>query len=184
MDREDDPRPQGRAATNEPADLQRAGRRFDPRYWAPRPRLHVRVGAARGGAQQRGRKPLTDAAFNQGKPVPCPCFATGAKWPWAWTRDTACAVALGLADVALERSRATLLFKTSKKKTSLGGGAPRSCRTPARAVAGQCLPIAWSGLWGRRPATRALERRGGVNLRQGGCHHAAQHLGHRPSCDL
>ncbi len=65
---------------------------------------------------------LTDAAFNQGKPVPCPCFATGAKWPWAWTRDTAYAVALGLADVAPTRSAATLLFKTAERKASLGGG--------------------------------------------------------------
>lgn len=66
---------------------------------------------------------LTDAAFNNGKPVPCKCFATGAKWPWAWTRDSAYAIDLGLALIDLERSRNTLMFKVSEPKQGVKGGA-------------------------------------------------------------
>ncbi|HAN31450.1 MAG TPA: hypothetical protein DCQ06_07615 [Myxococcales bacterium] len=68
---------------------------------------------------------LQDAAFNKGQPVPCSCFATGAKWPWVWTRDSAYAIALGLADLDLTRSKQTLLFKVAGRKAALGGGSPQ-----------------------------------------------------------
>jgi len=66
---------------------------------------------------------VQEAAFNAGKPVPCKCFQTGAKWTWAWTRDSAYAIDLGLALLDPLRSRNTLLFKTSEPKKGVTGGA-------------------------------------------------------------
>ncbi len=62
-----------------------------------------------------------EGGFNQGKPVPCVCFQTGAKWTWAWTRDTAYAVDLGLAWLDPARAENTLRFKLSAWKASVGG---------------------------------------------------------------
>lgn len=65
---------------------------------------------------------ITDYSFNNGNPVDCDCFETGAKWHYVWTRDTAYAVNLGLALVDPERSKNSLEFKVSDKKSSVGGG--------------------------------------------------------------
>ncbi|PIE17772.1 MAG: hypothetical protein CSA65_07680 [Proteobacteria bacterium] len=65
---------------------------------------------------------ISDGAFNNGKALPCPsggCFETGRKWTYVWTRDTAYAVALGLAALDPTRSRNSLAFKTSELR---GGG--------------------------------------------------------------
>ena len=75
-------------------------------------------------SRDNSAKQLTDAAFNQGKAVPCPCFVTGEQWPWAWTRDVAYAVALGLGDLDPGRSAATLAFKTAMPKPGLAAGLP------------------------------------------------------------
>ena len=63
-----------------------------------------------------------EGGFNNGQPVSCACFQTGAKWTWAWTRDTAYAVDLGLAWLDPARSEATLRFKLSGLKASVAGG--------------------------------------------------------------
>lgn len=65
---------------------------------------------------------ITDYSFNNGGPVDCDCFETGAKWHYVWTRDTAYAVNLGLAFVDPERSKNSLEFKVSDKKSVVGGG--------------------------------------------------------------
>ena len=65
---------------------------------------------------------ITDYSFNNGNPVDCECFETGAKWHYVWTRDTAYAVNLGLALVDPERSKNSLEFKISDKKSIVGGG--------------------------------------------------------------
>jgi len=64
---------------------------------------------------------ISDWSFNNGNPVPCDCFETGAKWHYVWTRDTAYAVDLGLAFVDPERSKNSLSFKISARKASAGG---------------------------------------------------------------
>lgn len=68
---------------------------------------------------------IREGAFNNNKPIPCKCYQTGAKWTYAWTRDTAYAVDLGLASLDPERSMNTLLFKTSNRKATAGGGKPQ-----------------------------------------------------------
>ncbi len=65
---------------------------------------------------------ITDYSFNNGNPVNCDCFETGAKWHYVWTRDTAYAVNLGLALIDPERSKNSLEFKVSDKKSVVGGG--------------------------------------------------------------
>ncbi|HPA57384.1 MAG TPA: hypothetical protein PLT70_08150, partial [bacterium] len=65
---------------------------------------------------------ISDWSFNNGNPVDCECFETGEKWKYVWTRDTAYAVDLGLAFVDPARSKNSLLFKISERKTSAGGG--------------------------------------------------------------
>lgn len=64
---------------------------------------------------------ISDWSFNNGNPVPCDCFETGAKWHYVWTRDTSYAVDLGLAFVDPERSKNSLSFKISERKASAGG---------------------------------------------------------------
>lgn len=72
--------------------------------------------------EQNSVSQITDYSFNNGDPVDCDCFETGAKWHYVWTRDTAYAVNLGLAFVDPERSRNSLEFKVSDKKSVVGGG--------------------------------------------------------------
>jgi hypothetical protein len=56
---------------------------------------------------------ITDNAFDQGRPIPCPCFETGEKWRYVWTRDLSFAADLALARLAPQRTRDSLRFKLS-----------------------------------------------------------------------
>jgi hypothetical protein len=56
---------------------------------------------------------ITDAAFDQGKSIPCPCFETGEKWHYVWTRDLSYSVDLALWRLDPERAKASLRFKLS-----------------------------------------------------------------------
>ncbi|HEY9255791.1 MAG TPA: Six-hairpin glycosidase-like protein [Stenotrophomonas sp.] len=69
---------------------------------------------------------IRDPAFDDGQPVPCECFQTGARWPYVWTRDMSFASDLALARVDPVRTRQSLRFKLS---------AARDGRTPGLFVA-------------------------------------------------
>lgn len=56
---------------------------------------------------------IRDPAFNQGNPVPCDCFQTGARWPYVWTRDVSFAADLALSRLDPVRTRQSLQFKLS-----------------------------------------------------------------------
>lgn len=59
---------------------------------------------------------ISDPAYDHDQPIPCTCFATGAKWPYVWTRDLSYAVDLGLWRYDAARSRNGLLFKLSDSR--------------------------------------------------------------------
>ncbi|MCB9550209.1 MAG: hypothetical protein H6706_30810 [Myxococcales bacterium] len=68
---------------------------------------------------------VRDGAFSNGQPVPClpgGCFETGRLWHYVWTRDTAYAVALGLASLDPQRAQNSLDFKLS---APTAGGPPQ-----------------------------------------------------------
>ncbi|MBH1836528.1 Six-hairpin glycosidase-like protein [Stenotrophomonas maltophilia] len=69
---------------------------------------------------------IRDLAFDEGRPVPCDCFQTGARWPYVWTRDVSFAADLALARLDPQRTRQSLQFKLS---------AARDGRTPGLFVA-------------------------------------------------
>ncbi|MBH1627301.1 Six-hairpin glycosidase-like protein [Stenotrophomonas maltophilia] len=69
---------------------------------------------------------IRDPAFDEGRPVPCDCFQTGARWPYVWTRDVSFAADLALARLDPQRTRQSLQFKLS---------ASRDGRTPGLFVA-------------------------------------------------
>lgn len=56
---------------------------------------------------------IRDPAFDEGRPVPCECFQTGARWPYVWTRDVSFAADLALARLDPQRTRKSLQFKLS-----------------------------------------------------------------------
>jgi len=56
---------------------------------------------------------IRDPAFDDGRPVPCECFQTGARWPYVWTRDMSFAADLALGRVDPVRTRQSLRFKLS-----------------------------------------------------------------------
>ncbi|MFG0715157.1 Six-hairpin glycosidase-like protein [Stenotrophomonas geniculata] len=56
---------------------------------------------------------IRDPAFDEGRPVPCECFQTGARWPYVWTRDVSFAADLALARLDPQRTRQSLQFKLS-----------------------------------------------------------------------
>ncbi|MBE1160323.1 Six-hairpin glycosidase-like protein [Dyella acidiphila] len=56
---------------------------------------------------------IRDGAFDDGKPMPCTCFETGAKWPYVWTRDLSYSIDLGLWKFDPLRARNGLKFKLS-----------------------------------------------------------------------
>lgn len=60
---------------------------------------------------------ITDGTFDNGRPLPCDCYQTGAKWPYVWTRDVSFAGDLALARLDPERMRRTLRFKLSKPRS-------------------------------------------------------------------
>jgi len=66
---------------------------------------------------------ITDAQFNDGRPIACRCYETGAKWHYAWTRDISYSVDLGLTLLDPERARDSLLFKTSGLRLAPAGEA-------------------------------------------------------------
>lgn len=72
-------------------------------------------------AQQEMREDRVDAirddAFDHGKPLPCDCYETGAKWPYVWTRDLSFSADLALARLDPERTKRSLRFKLSDVRT-------------------------------------------------------------------
>ncbi|MDH0187418.1 Six-hairpin glycosidase-like protein [Stenotrophomonas sp. GD03993] len=56
---------------------------------------------------------IRDPSFDEGRPVPCECFQTGARWPYVWTRDVSFAADLALARLDPQRTRQSLQFKLS-----------------------------------------------------------------------
>jgi len=56
---------------------------------------------------------IRDPSFDEGRPVPCECFQTGARWPYVWTRDLSFAADLALAKLDPQRIRQSLQFKLS-----------------------------------------------------------------------
>ena len=56
---------------------------------------------------------ITDAAFDHGQSISCPCFETGEKWHYVWTRDLSYSVDLALWRLDPERAKASLRFKLS-----------------------------------------------------------------------
>lgn len=66
---------------------------------------------------------ITDAQFNDGRPISCRCFETGAKWHYVWTRDISYSVDLGLAYLDATRALNSLLFKQSGLRRADGGAA-------------------------------------------------------------
>ena len=75
---------------------------------------------------------ITDAQFGEGRPIPCHCFETGAKWHYVWTRDVSYAVDLGLAYLDPARARDSLLFKQSGLRGDDGGSTPAGPRLVAQ----------------------------------------------------
>ena len=61
---------------------------------------------------------IKDDAFDHGRPIPCICFETGAKWHYVWTRDLSYSIDLGLWRYDAARSRNGLLFKLSGVRAS------------------------------------------------------------------
>lgn len=81
---------------------------------------------------------IRDPAFDQGRPVPCRCFETGARWPYVWTRDVSYATDLALARLDPERARASLRFKLSRAR---GEGAPAGLFVAQDTGSGGSWPI-------------------------------------------
>ncbi|QNR98268.1 Six-hairpin glycosidase-like protein [Stenotrophomonas sp. 169] len=59
---------------------------------------------------------IRDPSFDEGRPVPCDCFKTGANWPYVWTRDVSFAADLALARLDPQRTRQSLQFKLSESR--------------------------------------------------------------------
>ena len=65
---------------------------------------------------------ISDYSMNNGNPVDCDCFETGANWHYVWTRDTAYAVHSAVAFLEPQKSKNSLEFKISERKSIVGGG--------------------------------------------------------------
>ncbi|WP_267226390.1 Six-hairpin glycosidase-like protein [Dyella silvae] len=63
--------------------------------------------------QQDSVAAIRDGAYDHGHPMPCECFATGAKWPFVWTRDLSYSVDLALWRLDPARARQSMRFKLS-----------------------------------------------------------------------
>jgi hypothetical protein len=63
--------------------------------------------------QQDSVAAIRDGAYDHGHPMPCECFATGAKWPFVWTRDLSYSVDLALWRLDPVRARQSMRFKLS-----------------------------------------------------------------------
>lgn len=64
---------------------------------------------------------ISDYSMNNGSPVDCDCFETGANWHYVWTRDTAYAVHSAVAFLEPQKSKNSLEFKISERKSAVGG---------------------------------------------------------------
>lgn len=80
---------------------------------------------------------ISDNAYDNGRPIPCPCFETGEKWRYVWTRDLSFAADLALARLRPERTRAALRFKLS----DLRAGAPQGTYVVQDTGSGGSWPI-------------------------------------------
>ena len=65
---------------------------------------------------------ISDYSMNNGNPIDCDCFETGADWHYVWTRDTAYAVHSAVAFLEPQKSKNSLKFKISGRKSAVGGG--------------------------------------------------------------
>lgn len=65
---------------------------------------------------------ISDYSMNNGESVLCDCFETGANWHYVWTRDTAYAVHSSVAFLEPQKSKNSLKFKISERKSTVGGG--------------------------------------------------------------
>jgi hypothetical protein len=65
---------------------------------------------------------ISDYSMNNGESVPCDCFETGENWHYVWTRDTAYAVHSSVAFLEPQKSKNSLKFKISERKSAVGGG--------------------------------------------------------------
>ncbi|MBR4490665.1 hypothetical protein IKP13_08535, partial [bacterium] len=65
---------------------------------------------------------ISDYSMNNGNPVDCDCFETGENWHYVWTRDTAYAVHSAIAFLEPQKSKNSLEFKISERKSAVGGG--------------------------------------------------------------
>ena len=65
---------------------------------------------------------ISDYSMNNGNPVDCDCFETGENWHYVWTRDTAYAVHSAVAFFEPQKSKNSLEFKISERKSAVGGG--------------------------------------------------------------
>lgn len=63
---------------------------------------------------------IKDGAYNYGKPIKLKAFQTGELWSYVWTRDLAYSAHLALAQFDPDRTKESLLFKTSVFKKSTG----------------------------------------------------------------
>jgi hypothetical protein len=65
---------------------------------------------------------ISDYSMNHGSLVDCDCFETGEDWHYVWTRDTAYAVHSAVAFLEPQKSKNSLEFKISERKSTVGGG--------------------------------------------------------------
>ncbi|WP_411138623.1 MGH1-like glycoside hydrolase domain-containing protein [Streptomyces sp. C10] len=73
-------------------------------------------------AKQNRADRISDAKYNDGKPIHCPggCYITGKSWSYVWTRDVSYSADLGLTPADPERMRNTLAFKLSDRRDGSG----------------------------------------------------------------
>lgn len=81
---------------------------------------------------------IRDGAFDHGKPLPCDCFQTGAKWPYVWTRDLSYSADLALARLDPERTKRSLRFKLSDVRAA---GVPQGLYAVQDTGSGGSWPI-------------------------------------------
>ena len=64
---------------------------------------------------------ISDYSMNDGNPIDCDCFETGENWHYVWTRDTAYAVHSAVAFLEPQKSKNSLEFKISERKSTAVG---------------------------------------------------------------
>jgi hypothetical protein len=84
-----------------------------PRMRSSNPAFDALFALAVDEMQRNAVSEIRDEAYNNGRPLPCTCFETGAKWHYVWTRDLSYAADLGLALLDPVRTRNSLAFKLS-----------------------------------------------------------------------